>query len=255
MTINELRNAVKVELDKTSSLDLPAFEPEEIDYWLTLAIKRIVEDRYNKYMAGDSSIKLQEELGNLYIHLGSFPTTNTVITGQGVGKMYVSTLTHTGSPTVDHPLYSDFITDLYIESVNKVLTDGSTIVSYWQKGKLISEKESSNYLSSGNNYRYFEEPVYYRNVASVSAYPTLTDPSFIIITDYFTASIGAAVRISYISKPIEINSTNFPSGSDEYYSLPKHVHHNVVNMAVMLMLENIESQRLQTNVAVINKEE
>ena len=34
MDIEAMHIGFKVELDKTSSLELPAFEAEEIDYWL-----------------------------------------------------------------------------------------------------------------------------------------------------------------------------------------------------------------------------
>ena len=37
MTISEMHLAFKLELDKTSALELPSFEPEEIDFWLNAA--------------------------------------------------------------------------------------------------------------------------------------------------------------------------------------------------------------------------
>lgn len=49
MTISELHTAFKIELDKTSALELPAFEPEEIDYWLNEAVKKYVKLRYREF--------------------------------------------------------------------------------------------------------------------------------------------------------------------------------------------------------------
>lgn len=47
MTISEMHTAFKLELDKTSSLELPAYEPEEIDFWLNNAIRKFVKTRYS----------------------------------------------------------------------------------------------------------------------------------------------------------------------------------------------------------------
>jgi len=249
MTINELRNAVKVELDKTSSLDLPAFEDEEIDYWLTLSAKRIREDRYNKFISGDNSVKLQLELGNLYHHMQTFTISSFVDSTIGAGKLYECTVA-----TTPQNFVNGLITDFYVLSLNKVLLDGSTIASYWQKCKYVTERELADYLSSSNNYRYFENPVY-TNVSIYTSEILTVDILFKICTDYFTSSIGTSIKVSYISPVTEINTTNFPLGTEEYYDVPTHLQHNIVTLAKDLMLENIESQRLQTSLVIDNKEE
>lgn len=47
MTINQAHNYIKLEVDKTSSLELPAFEPEEIDYFLDDSILTFIKTRYS----------------------------------------------------------------------------------------------------------------------------------------------------------------------------------------------------------------
>jgi len=47
MTIQEFHRAFKLELDKTQSLELPAYEPEEIDFWINRAIENFVKTRYD----------------------------------------------------------------------------------------------------------------------------------------------------------------------------------------------------------------
>ena len=49
MTIVETHRAVKLELDKSSALELPAFEPEEIDYWINKAIEQFVDGKYKMF--------------------------------------------------------------------------------------------------------------------------------------------------------------------------------------------------------------
>ena len=46
MTISEMHNAIKMEIDKTSSLSIASFENEEIDYWLNQAIMTFINQRY-----------------------------------------------------------------------------------------------------------------------------------------------------------------------------------------------------------------
>ncbi|MCK5016542.1 MAG: hypothetical protein KAS32_05650, partial [Candidatus Peribacteraceae bacterium] len=46
MDIETMHVNVKLEHDKTSALELPAFEPEEIDFWINMAIRRFGKTRY-----------------------------------------------------------------------------------------------------------------------------------------------------------------------------------------------------------------
>ena len=46
MTLDELHQIFKLELDKTTALELPAFLAEEIDDWLNMAIRKFVKTRY-----------------------------------------------------------------------------------------------------------------------------------------------------------------------------------------------------------------
>ena len=47
MTLDELHQQLKLELDKTTALELPAFLTEEIDDWLNNAIRKFVKTRYS----------------------------------------------------------------------------------------------------------------------------------------------------------------------------------------------------------------
>ena len=47
MNIDQLHRAVKLELDKTDSLNYTSFLPEEIDYWLNRSIETFVKTRYS----------------------------------------------------------------------------------------------------------------------------------------------------------------------------------------------------------------
>jgi hypothetical protein len=47
MNIQTIRPAIKLGLDKTSALDIPAYEPEEIDFWFNDTILKFTKTRYS----------------------------------------------------------------------------------------------------------------------------------------------------------------------------------------------------------------
>ncbi len=69
MTLDELHQIFKLELDKTAALELPAFLVEEIDDWLNNAIRKFVKTRYSginvKREAFEQSQKRTDDLRTL----------------------------------------------------------------------------------------------------------------------------------------------------------------------------------------------
>jgi hypothetical protein len=66
MTISEAHIAFKLELDKTSSLELPAYESEEIDFWLNNAQRKFVKTRYSGInVKGESFEQSQKRIDDL----------------------------------------------------------------------------------------------------------------------------------------------------------------------------------------------
>jgi hypothetical protein len=66
MNISEMHRSFKLELDKTSSLELPAYEPEEIDFWLNNAIRKFVKTRYSGINSkGESFEQSQKRIDDL----------------------------------------------------------------------------------------------------------------------------------------------------------------------------------------------
>jgi len=242
MIKSEFHNAVKIELDKTSSFELPAFLPEEIDYWLYQSVLRISEEKYNTYLSEVDNPKVQDELKFLLINNASITLDTPVSSDPSIGRGKVYEI----SFNLTNGLANNFIYDLYIQLNNKLLEDGTLVTSVWQKCEKIKETDSFKYISSYFNTPYFEQPVYYLGGSSET---NTTSTSLIIITDYFTSSIGSTIKVSYLKVPTDIATLE---DTDEYVDLPSHMHHNIVKLAAFLMLENIESQRVQTNVNLVN---
>lgn len=66
MTLSEFHTSIKLGLDKTASLSLPHFEPEELDYWINVAIKQFVKTRYSgNNMLGAGFEQIQKRIDDL----------------------------------------------------------------------------------------------------------------------------------------------------------------------------------------------
>ena len=73
MTIEEMHISVKLGLDKSAALELPAYEPEEIDLWLNNAIQTFVKTRYSgvnpKNQSFEETQKRIDDLRTLIVHV------------------------------------------------------------------------------------------------------------------------------------------------------------------------------------------
>lgn len=82
MTLDELHQFFKLELDKTTSLELPAFLTAEIDDWLNLSIKKFVRTRYSglniKRESFEQTQKRIDDLRPLVVEEDLTCTTGTV---------------------------------------------------------------------------------------------------------------------------------------------------------------------------------
>ena len=66
MTINEMHNAFKIMVDKTTGLTNPHFLDEEIDFWLNRGIEKFVKTRYSGLNTkGESFEQTQKRIDDL----------------------------------------------------------------------------------------------------------------------------------------------------------------------------------------------
>jgi len=217
MTISEMHTGIKIGLDKTSSLEIPAFEQEEIDYWLNEALRRFIEEKINIYLkasaVGVVDTKLLDDIQPL------------------LSYSIVAYSTYTTLPT-DYW----FLLNVYIE-LTKVLEDGTSVTDGIFVCDAINEADVDKYTITAVHRPYFDNPKYYVSSQGLN-----------FKFDAFTTGQGN-VSMFYVKEPTEIVYT---ITSTEYDSLPKHAHPNIVNLAVNLMIENIESRRFETNTVVLD---
>jgi hypothetical protein len=272
MTITEMHTAVKIGLDKTSSLSLPAFEPEEIDFWLNKAQEKFVDQIYEDYKHTGLESKLSDYLAPL---LESFSQSDYIT--KPINKDDTSTsfsshalrynirfnrISNPLTPTV----FLDYTTDIrYILSVyvlanriGYILEEGTTGTAGIHKCKEIKESEVNQYITTDMNIPYFEDPVYYvtqdygySNSLSLPLGVSMVDEKykeFVIIYDSFSNQ-PLKIYANILRNPVQVVST---LGSTVNCELPISTHNKIVDTAVLMMIENIESSRLQTNAQILS---
>lgn len=235
MNIATMHRAVKLGLDKSSALELPAFESEEIDYWLNNAqlkkTKKIVS--LIKASIGTSPLEITE--------LNIAPLIKPIVIGVtkatiGTGNM------HYYYTTNFEVIPDNFLDVLNVRAyVNRTMEDGTTVTNAPVWCKFIGHNDIEQYLSTPFNKPYFENPVIYSVTKGTEGSGNF---GFQVIADYYT-SLVSFLYIQYVRTPIEMSLSSGIS-----CELNETLHQDIVDLAVSMLLENIESSRLQSKVAV-----
>lgn len=228
MTISEMHNLFKLELDKTSSLEIPAYEPEEIDLWLNHAINKFIKTRYSGINFKKTSF---EETQKRIDDLRTLVDEETLSVNTGVDKpdSYVAILP------------DDYLFALG-EEVTITYSDLRTPTLDNSKRVGVKEATVNNYRSLIDN-PYSEHRLHYENAQPLRL--------FIGNTIEFITDGNYSVTIAYLRflrKPATVDSGTPSVDCD----LPDHTHEEIVKLAVSMALENIEQPRYQTHMNEVN---
>lgn len=212
-TRDELHIAFKIEIDKngqaTAFGGVPAFLPEEIDYWLNEAI---VQEVNNKFTGNnslrqpfESSVKRIDDLANLV-------------------KVDILGLE---SKDTNELISTDTLTD-YMYFVSAFLNFDNEKAAV----QLVNHNTVSIFKQTYNNNPYIENPV-----------ATIDSTGFHIYYDTHTMQANDyKLELIYVKYPTKVE--DYPEeGIDEF---PDYMWYEIVNRAVVLALEDIESQRTQS---------
>ena len=227
MTIAEMHIAVKLELDKTASLELPAFEPEEISYWLNSSIRRFVKSRYgganNKGTGFEETQKRTDDIRTLIER----ETVTTPSSSSDYPNGYIYTLPVEGSG-VGSENYWVTLSEQCMISV-----DGTTSLVG------ITECTMDEYRQKLDD-PYSEHILHYQTAKPLRLFD---NESVVLITDgNYTIT---SYYLTYLKKPAEVQlSGSLVIGVN--CDLPEHTHDEIVKLAVSMMLENIEQPRYST---------
>lgn len=232
MTIQDLHMAVKMELDKNVISSYPSFTEEQIDYFINRAYLMLINQKFtghNELQSGfEGDKKRIADLNNLII--------SATIPGS----------------LIDSNEYQ-FSTDAYKE----ILYNVSQTVMFQKKDTTIEWRTVidirhdmlDKFIHTTTNNPWIPQPVIVFEQDKIRMF---VDP--VSILDY---TGDADMRIEYIKRPTRLqfyiydtsgNRTPNLTGDDtQIPEIAEHVHSEIVSLTVDLMLDNIESQRIQTH--------
>jgi len=232
MTISEMHTAFKMELDKTSSLQLPAFEPEEIDFWLNHAIRSFVKNRYRGKLDGvgfeqitkrtEDLKTLVEEVSTLTSSAGTIKTPSWIANLAGIADKWFT--------------LGEEVTISY----NKLGTVGLTT-----KKQGVTECTVDTYRSHIDD-PYSEHILHYEEAKPLRL--VYQDTVELITDGNYTVT---AYHIRYLRKPIAVTITAPAVNCD----LPEHTHDEIAKLAADMVLENIGDPRYKSHNVELNKVE
>lgn len=216
MTREQFHSYFKVAMDKNSQSvafgGCPAFLPEEIDYWLDQGLYQEISNKFtgNNYLktSFEGSVKRIHDLEKL------------IRTDYNV------------EANVESNSNKCFITNLF--NGNRMFFVDATLNFNNKKAaiRLIDHSDATKFKKTYNNNPWIEEPV---AVIEDNALHIYYDPMSMISNVY-------SVDITYVKFPTKIEDLPTEGMSE----IPEYMQFEVINRAVELALEDIESKRTQT---------
>lgn len=233
MTVADMHIAVKMGLDKSEALSLPAFQTEELDFWLNDSVDRFVKTRYsgnNPFgTAFEQSQKRTDDLRTLIVETRLIPVASTDVFDKP--NSYI--VEATNFPT-DYLL---FLNDEVTITFNHTILDTSVSI---RSG--VTECTSDSYFTKVSDP--YGEHILHLDLArplrlfSEKGVELITDGNYSVSYYY----------MRYIRKPAIIGLI---AATD--CDLPEYTHREIVEMTINKLLENIESPRYQTHTVELNK--
>lgn len=235
MTIQDLHVTVRMELDKLTLSSYPDFLEEEVDYFINKAYLMLINQKFTGHnelqQSFEGSTKRMMDLRNLIVteEISGIRDTTRV-----QNEFVFSTSV---APEILYPVQHVVNFDLLAGGV-----DARTTV-------LITHQASNRLKHTSNNNPWIPEPALLFDSSGIKAYVDTVD-----ILEY---TGDAVLSLTYIKRPARLQywlydgmGNKIPNTSGDATQIPEidgHVHQEIVSVAVDLMLDNIESQRIQTH--------
>lgn len=286
MTVEEMHVGFKMEMDKSTSLELPAFETEEIDFWLNVAIRQFVK---NKFLGTDKGVGFEEvtkrimDLSTLVVEdTLTYKTTTELVNGTVKDDSFVADLSQCSEDVwfivgeevnIGYMSLSDSTTSVtsgnlvsgncYKVTSSTITHDGTsysngeyfiaTTTTFTGGGTvaLSSNRKQGITNCSVNTYRsHIDNPYSEHNLHYEEAKPLrLVYQRYIeLVTDGNYGILSYHIR--YLKEPGEVDY-----GTSADSDLPEHTHDEVVKLAANMALENVEQPRYQSHQIELNKVE
>lgn len=216
MTRDQLHIAFKIAMDKNSKSiafgGCPAFLPDEIDYWLNQGLYQEINTKFT----GNNAMKIAFE--------GSVKRTHDLESLIKTRNIAATKETNTNVCYVDK-----LFNDERMFFVDAALNFGSNKANV----KLVTHADAQKFKMTHSNNPWIDIPV-----------GTIHDNRLNVYYDNVSMKADSyTIDITYVKVPKMVNET-YPSAAED--ELPEYMWYEIVNRAVELALEDIESRRVQT---------
>lgn len=227
MTSREFHIGFDIQLDKTMDFEYPYIQSEEKDFWLNQAQERIIKQKLfgnnPKQTSYDGSIQRVDDLKSL------------IKNDDLIGVNYSADLT---AYIKEFPLPNDY--KFYVKSfvlVDKLMRTGFQSIQTPFPVDIIQRADMAKHMTiSGIN-----RP----DLDKLKGF--LEDEKLVVIHDSYTTNVDTC-KLTYIKNPLKFDYTIGLNG--QVSDLPEHVHPEILDEAIMLVLNNFESQRLANQIQV-----
>jgi hypothetical protein len=192
----------------------PAFLPDEIDYWLNQGLYQEINTKFTgnnpSKVAFERSIKRMHDLE---------------------GLLRTDTVTAEADTTCNRCYVTDLHNDKRMFFVTALLKFGNSCANV----TLVDHESAKKFIKTHNNNPWIETPM---GVVEDNKLYVYYDPISMKSDNY-------SLDITYLKQPTKIQDLPV-TGMDE---IPEYMQYEVINKAVELALEDIESKRVQTKTA------
>lgn len=226
MKVADIYKAFKVSMDKNAEAvaygGCPAFLPEEEQLFINQAYVEVICNKYT----GNNALKIGFEGAVKRIA----DLQRLVVTDKAQALVYPD-------PSSNVLVLNNFFKDGY--SINRMFYVDCTLHFGDKQSKciLIDHDQAHRFLKTYNNNPWIDTPV-----------ATIEDNTLKIYIDPFSMTANAyTADITYVKYPSKIDYTNFNA---EITEVPDYILHEVIDRAVVLALENIESKRTETKLQI-----
>lgn len=231
MTVQQFHREFKITFDKIDSEAYPELLDGEIDYYLNEAQDRFIKQRYgpnNIYRAGFEQIQkrtedLKEIVKTRYAAVSEVEYYTA--SGLNVYRADVSSLFTDEAQTTTS-------TDEYMFFVKTLAQTCKGECCEWNKVELVQQDDVAVVKDDPFNKPLLEEPVIF------------FEDGDIFIWTAEGATVGGLL-LTFIKRPAQINIGTY-GGTLTECELSEYTHREILQMAVKIALENIESPRQQS---------
>ncbi len=221
MLIGQMHREFNIGVDKDNSLSYPSFRPEEIDLFINKAIENIVKQRYSgnnlQRQSVEETQKRRDDLRNLTVDYRIAPLAHDPLVNKENGVFVV--------------LPNNYWFALEEE----------VILSYEDcHGNTITSNASVKPITHDRYNKIKSDPFNMPDKIEIISLPYSNMQNELITDD---SSSVTSYYLRYYKKPAEVSLAN-----NINCDLSEHLHREIIDLAVNLAIENIESPRIGTQV-------